>query len=434
MISIDQTAVASALSSLQADLGTEFSWAGWTLTVGTVGQIVGMPIAGRLGDQFGRRRVLLAAVLVFTLASLCCGFTANIGQLIACRFVQGVAGGAFVPSATGVVADHYGRDRDRAVAMFTSVFPIGAMIGPVVGGAIVTVASWREVFLINVPVGLVVLAVAPLVIAESPRGAGERVDGIGIGLLVSTLLAGMYAITRTGTPGSGWVGPATAAGAAAVAVSCGWLLVRHAARHPSPIVPLALLRGRGFAAINAVNLLFGAAALGLAALVPHYAEQRYHLAPVLAGGLLTLRALGIFGSSAVAVALLRRLGPRPLMLAGFGVHSVGLVMLALPPPGVPPEAWLAAAAAVTGLGMGLASPSTNNAGLHLAPEQISAVTGLRGMFRKSGGIIGISVTTAAVSASTDPVGTQAAAFAVLAVVLLAAVPISLRVPSRAGRW
>jgi EmrB/QacA subfamily drug resistance transporter len=434
MVSIDQTSVATALSALQADLGAPLAWSAWTITASAVGQIVAMPLGGRLSEQFGRRRVLLTAVAVFTLMSLLCGFAANIGQLIACRLVQGLAAGAVLPSATGIVADQFGRDRDRAVGMFTSIFPIGAIIGPVIGGLIVSTGSWRGIFLVNVPIGLVLLGTGLLTISESSRRVGGRIDVRGIVLLVATLLPFMYGVTRLGTLGDGWVGPVSAAAAGAVAAIAGWMFFRHARRHPAPVVPMRLIRGPQISTLNLMNFLLGAALVGCGALVPHYAETRYGIAPLLAGGLLTFRAIGMIGTSGIAVWLLRRTGHRPLLLTGLVLLTIGLVLLAMPPIGLAPMVWLAVAAAVTGLGMGLAMPAANNAGMHLVPDQISAVSGLRGMFRQTGGIIGISITTAAVTSSPDQGVAQAIGFAALAGVLLAAFPLALRIPNQRGRW
>lgn len=191
MGSIDQTSVATALSTLQADLGASLAWSSWTITMSAVGQIIAMPLAGRLSEQFGRKKVFLVAVAMFTLMSLLSGFTTTIGQLITCRLLQGLATGSFLPSATGIVADQFRRDRDRAVALFTSIFPIGAIIGPIVGGLIVTAGSWRGIFLVNVPIGLLLFLAGVLTISESPRSRGERIDVRGLGLLIMVLLPAM---------------------------------------------------------------------------------------------------------------------------------------------------------------------------------------------------------------------------------------------------
>ena len=139
------------------------NWSSWTITIYALGQIVVMPLAGRISDQYGRRRVFLAAIVLFTVASLSCGLANDIYVLVALRAVQAIGGGAFMPTATGIVADQFGPDRDRAIGLFTSIFPIGGIVGPVLGGVFVTYWSWRGIFLVNVPIGIVVL------------GAGARV-------------------------------------------------------------------------------------------------------------------------------------------------------------------------------------------------------------------------------------------------------------------
>jgi Na+/melibiose symporter-like transporter len=213
----------------------------------------------------------------------------------------------------------------------------------------------------------------------------------------------------------------------------GALFLRHAHRRADAIVPIRLLRGNGFGTLNVMNILFGVGAVGFSALVPLYAEQRYGLLPLAAGTLLTARAVGMICTSWIAVMLMRRLGYRPLIVVGFVLIVGGFALFAVPAPGSP-AAWLALCAGVTGLGLGLAAPATNNASLHLAPGEVAAITGLRGMFRQTGGIVAISVTTAVLTSSTDPGGTQAWSFVVVAALLAVVVPLAFRVPNHRGSW
>lgn len=434
MISLDQTAIATALSAVQADLGAGIEWTGWTITVYSVGQILALPLGGRLGDQFGKRRVFLVAIGVFAVASVVCAVTVAISQLIVCRFVQGVAGGMLLPAGMGIVAHVFGRDRDRALALFTSVFPVGAVLGPLLGGVVVTAWSWRGIFLINLPLVLVLLVSGFFLVREPPRRQPERVDVRGIVLLLIVLLGAMLTITRVGALSAGVWGAIGVGASGIVAVVSGWAFVRHARRHPDPVVPIHLLVGGGLGSMNVLNVAFGAAAIGFSALAPLYAQSRYGIVPLAAGALLTVRAMGMIGSSGVAVALLRRAGHRPLLLAGMGGIVVGLVLTAVPPPGVAPELWLAVAAAVTGLGMGLAAPASNNAGMHLVPGEVSAVSGLRIMFRQFGAIIAVSVTTAASAASANPGLATSFAFGGLAVAVVVATAVAARIPNQRGRW
>jgi EmrB/QacA subfamily drug resistance transporter len=434
MITVDQTSVATALTALQSDLHTTLAWSSWTVSGYSVGQIVAFPLAGLLADQFGRKSVFLIAIGLFTIASLASGSAQGMGALIACRIVQGLAGGAFIPVGTGIVADYFRRDRDRAIGLFASIVPIGAAVGPVLGGAIVTSWGWRWIFLVNVPLGVTLVFAVTATVRERRRTVVRHVDLPGIVLLVTVLLSGMCAATLgSSTSGAGWRVPVSVA-MGLLALVAGWILVRHLRGSPEPLIPLDLLRGRGLGAMHVVNLLFGSAAFGLIALLPHYAQARFGLTSVFAGGLLGLRAVGMMCASTLGVLLIRRIGFRPLLLAGFVVHSVGLVVLAFPPPHVGVTPWIILGATISGVGVGLASPASNNAAMHLAPDRVSSVSGLRGMFRQVGAILAISSISPVVSASAEPVTAQAIAFAVLAVALLIAVPIILRIPSYRGRW
>jgi EmrB/QacA subfamily drug resistance transporter len=434
MASVDQTIVATALPSLQRDLHAEVNWSSWTITIYALGQILVMPLAGRFGDQFGRKRIFVGAAVLFTVASLCCGLANDIYVLVALRAVQAIGGGAFMPSATGIVAEQFGRNRDRALGLFASVFPVGGILGPVLGGIVLTYWSWRGIFLVNVPIGILLVICAALLIPHSERHARGRVDGLGILLVGSTLLPAMFGIAYLGSGSASAASPAFVLPEVVAAVSLA-LFVRHARRAAAPFIPARLLVGRGFGVMNLLNFLYGAAALGFGALVPLYAEQRFGIASLQAGTLLTARAIGMIGTAALAVLLLRRIGYRWPIVIGYVVVIVGMLALASGPVGgVSPYLWLAAAAAVTGVGMGTCTPAANNATMSLAPDQAAAVAGLRGMFRQTGGITAISVTSAFLARAADPGLAQAWVFVAFAVILAGALPLIRRVPDQHGSW
>jgi EmrB/QacA subfamily drug resistance transporter len=430
MASMDQTIVATGLNAIQSDLGAELTWSGWTITIYSLGQIIAMPMAGKLGDHFGRRKVFLAAIVIFTAASLACGFANNIYVLVALRAVQALGGGAFMPSATGIIAEHYGPARDRAVGMFTSIFPIGGILGPILGGVFVTYSSWRTIFFVNVPIGLVLFVLAWKLIGETPRTKAERIDVRGLVLLAALMLTTMYGLTNLerGLTSPWFLAP----------VVCGalfsYLFVRHTVRARAPFIPMRLLRGNGFGAMNVLNLLFGGAAIGFGALVPLYAEERFHLDPLAAGMVLTARGAGVICVAALAVLTLRRLGCRIPMTVGFLLIMTGFALMAFPPPNTNGYLWLLMSAGVTGVGMGVSVPASNNAGLQLAPDQIASIAGLRGMFRQSGSIIAVSVMTAVAANSASPALAQAHGFVVLSVLMLAALPLIFTIPDHKGSW
>jgi EmrB/QacA subfamily drug resistance transporter len=432
MASIDSSIVGTALPAIERELHAPINWSGWTITIYALGQVIAMPLAGKLSDMYGRKKVFLVAAVVFTASSLSCGFAPNLALLLVPRFIQALGGGAFMPSATGIVSDHFGPERDRAVGMFTSILPVGGIIGPVLGGLFVTYWSWRGIFLVNVPIGIVMIILAAKFIPSSARRVRSRVDIRGIALLAGVITTSMFGISYLGTGNVPLYSPVFL-GCEAIA-GCGlWAFIRHSKRDAAPFVPYALLRGRGFGVMNLINLVYGAAALGFAALVPLYAEERYGIKALGAGTLLTARAVGMISVAGLAAMALRRTGYRLPMLAGFTVLIASLVMMALPAQ-FSPYAWLAIAGAITGCGMGLAVPAANNASLQLAPDQVAAIAGLRGMFRQSGAIVAISVTTAIIARSSHPGVDQAYVFLVFAGLLVLMLPLVKLVPEHHGAW
>jgi EmrB/QacA subfamily drug resistance transporter len=433
MASVDQTIVATALPSIQRDLGAQVNWSSWTITVYALGQVMVMPLAGKIGDQFGRKQIFLGAAVLFTAASLCCGLADNIYLLIVLRAIQAIGGGAFMPSATGIVTDLFGKDRDRAVGLFSSIFPIGGIIGPVLGGIFVTYWSWRGIFLVNIPIGIILVVLGVIFIPDIARRPDRHLDVRGVVLLGATLLAAMLGIGYLGGPASHplsvyFLGPEC------VAVACATAFVRHSARAQSPFISLRFLTGRGFGAMNLINFLYGSAVMGFAPLVPLYAEDRYGLPALAAGTLLTARALGMIATAGLAVYLLRRTGYRWPIAVGFTLAAVGMIATAASPHGLSTYAWLAVATGICGVGVGISTPSSNNATLQLAPDHAAAVAGLRGMFRQAGAITAISVTAAIVARSADPGLAQAHVFLAYAAILIAALPLVFLVPEHRGSW
>lgn len=433
MASIDQTIVATALPDIERDLNASVNWSAWTITVYALGQVIAMPMAGKLSDMYGRKTVYLVATAVFTVSSLCCGFAGNIVVLLVPRFIQALGGGAFMPSATGIVSDHFGSERDRAVGMFTSILPVGGIIGPIIGGVFVTYWSWRGIFLVNVPIGIILMLLTAKYIPSSRRQAREPIDIRGIGLLALVIVAGMFGVSYLGS-GQIPLDSPIFLGCEAVALAALAAFVRHSRRHPAPFVSYRLLRGRGFGTMNLINFVYGAAALGFAALVPLYAEDRYGIAALGAGTLLTARAVGMIAIAGVAAMALRRTGYRLPMLAGFVILAAGLLMMSVGPTGISSYAWLAIAAALTGCGMGVSVPASNNASLQLAPDQVAAIAGLRGMFRQAGAITAVSITTAVAARSTQPGLVEARVFIAFAVLLIVILPLIALVPDHHGNW
>ncbi len=270
-----------------------------------------------------------------------------------------------MPSATGIVVDNFGRDRDRGVGLFNSIVPVGSLIGPVVGGAIIYFWSWRGVFLINIPVAIAIFVLATIFVPASKARASAHADFIGIAMLATTILPLMYAITSLGSGETTFASPEFFLPALA-SITIGVLFIRRSFRIETPIIPIPLLKARAFATMNAINFMYGGCVLGFGALVPLYAESRYHLVSIQAGTLLTARGVGVLTVSAMTTFMLRRIGYRRPMITGYLIASTGMVLLGYGAHGLSPYLWLAISAAIMGIGNGIAAPATSNATLSFA--------------------------------------------------------------------
>jgi EmrB/QacA subfamily drug resistance transporter len=437
MMSVDSTIVATALNSLRHGLQTSINWAGWTITAYSFGFLLALPVCGKLSEQYGRRRIFLGSVVAFTIASLCCGLADNIYVLIALRAVQAAGGAGFTPSATGIIVDHFGDARDRAVGLFGSIFSIGAMIGPIFGGLFVSYWTWRGVFLVNVPIGVAVFVLALYYVPrDRPRLAATdpRMDAFGMALLGGGLFAGMFAVSYLGERGVHAWSPAFVVPLpiAIVALS---MFFRHINHSADPFIAPRLIYGRGFGAVNLVNAIFGGITSGVIALVPLYATNRYGIDALDSGTLLIAQGAAAIILSVASALVLRRTGYRSPLYVGGVITAAGTLLLALSPVGgLPAYAWLAAAAFVIGVGRGTNNPASRNAGLQLAPDHSSTVAALRTMCMQIGAIVTVSIATAMLASSNAPGRVQAWVYVAAAVLLVAALPLIARVPEHHGSW
>ena len=435
MGSVDLTIVATALPAIQRSLHASINWAGWTITIYGLCTVVALPIAGNLSGQFGRRRVFLYGIVLFTTASLLCGFTTDIYALIVFRGLQAIGGGALPPAAAGLVADHLGKDRDRVIGMFGVFSSAGQVVGPALGGVLVGYFSWRWIFFVNVPIGVGLLYFTFRYVPESLIRTRAKTDIRGLLLMASFVLAAIFGTSSLGSPRAMLYDPSFLV-PEGCAVALLILFVRHTKQEASPFIPMRLLRGKGFAVMNWVNLLHGVVTFGVASLVPLYAEQRYHLAALSAGTLLTARAIGMIAMGTLAAYGLRRTGYRLPMVVGFTGVAIGTLLMSIAPRwGVSPFVWLSLSVGIAGLGLGAVNPAASNACLQLAPNQVAAITGLRAMFINLGIIFSVSITTAILNRSATPGIAQAHIFWVAAgIVFVVMLPLIFRVPEHKGAW
>ncbi len=436
MVSIDGTAVAVALPYIIREFDTTVVWAGWTLSVYMIAATSVMPLMGRLSDTFGRTRLYVASLLLFTLSSAACPLASNIAILVACRFLQGLGAASFLPSAAGIVSDAFPRSRDQAIGLFSSIFSLGAIMGPNLGAWIVSQYSWRGIFYINLPIGLGLLLLVPFLLETPPRApTAARLDVAGAALFCAAILLLMVSLNCL----AGSLAPATwPVTGFAFALSVGGLVLflRHERGATDPLLDLALFQSRPFCAANLYNLLVGAGIFGIVSLIPLYATAVHDFSTLLSGMILTPRSLGVICTSTVTSFCLARWGYRRPMLWGVGILAAGTLLLGdvnflvARAFGIhaAPATVLALEVLVLGLGMGIAAPASNNACIELMPSRVATITGLRGMFRFVGGALGISLATIILHLSGAPATGFRNAFIAAGLLLVLAVPLVFFLP------
>ncbi|QGG94998.1 MFS transporter [Actinomarinicola tropica] len=407
MASMQFAMLSVALPDTVSDLDASVRWASWALSGFTMAQAVALPLLGRLSDSLGRRAVFIGGLGTFGLASLASALAPNLAVLVAARVVQGAAAGSILPSAYGVVGDAFaGPSRTKVLGLISSVMPVGAIVGPNLGGWIVEVWGWRGTFLVNVPLALVAVTWGWRRIPGASRRPGrQEVDLVGAGLLSLAVTLVMVGLTQLGDASGAGV-PMIAAAGLAVGVAVGVGFVRHELRVAVPLVDVRLLRRREFAYLNGLNFLYGVCVFGMVSFIPLYVQEKYALSPSEAGVLLTPRALAMIAMSVAASMVLDASGFRRPIVLGLGALALSAGTLAsgtsFGAPGTGQLVALAGVIAVLGAGLGVAGPSVNQSGLDLVPDQVAAITGLRGMFRALGGVVGTAAMAAMASRAATP--------------------------------
>ncbi len=400
LVVLDVSVVNVALPSVRTGLGLGEQGLQWVVNAYSIAFAGFMLLGGRAGDLFGRKRMFLVGLGLFTLASLAGGLAQESWQLLLARAVQGLGAAVLAPSTLTIVtaAVPEGAARTRAIATWTAVGAGGGAAGGFVGGVLVDLLSWRWVLLINVPVGAIVLAGAARWLAESRAGDGRRLDLPGAVLVTAGLATLAYGISQT--EAEGWAATATlvplCAGLALIA-----LFLLAEARAKAPLMPLALLRLRSVASANVAMFLSGSAMFCMWFFMTLYAQNVLGYTPLEAGLALVPSSLAVILGSKLAPRLMRTAGPRAVAVAGTLVATAGFAwqstmtvdgayLTAIMIPGV-----------LMMLGAGLAgTPLAALATSGTAPEEAGLVSGLVNTSRTMGGSLGLAVMSTIAAAHT----------------------------------
>ncbi|MDF1856234.1 MDR family MFS transporter [Pseudooceanicola sp.] len=388
--SIGNTVVAAALPRIVSQLGG-LDYITWVVTAFLLASTIGAPISGRLGDLYGRKVVLQAAIIVFLVGSVICGTAQNMLTLVAGRLVQGYGGGSLIVLSMASVADVLPpRQRGQAQGVLSSIFGVSSIIGPLVGGYIVSHMSWHWIFWLNLPIGMIAFTVISLAMDKAPSSGKHRIDYLG-GFLLASLLSTLVLLANLGGAVLPWTSP-TVLALLALAPVVLLLLVRVERRAAEPIMPPILFTIRNFQVANSMNFLVGMTMFGTIAFMPTYLQVVKGLEPAESGMFLVAMMFGMIGTSILAGRSMSRTGRykwMPIASTAF----LGVAMFCLSNIGPDTSIWLISAnLCMVGIGLGPTMGISIAAIQSAIPiENIGIGTASVNMFRLTGGAIGTSL-------------------------------------------
>ena len=390
MSSLDGTIVATALPTITRDLGG-FSKVTWVATAYLMAQVVSMPLYGKLGDQLGRKRILLSAVVLFVVGSMACGLSQTMNELLIARFIQGLGGGGLGVVAMAVTADIIpAKQLGRWMGYQGVAFAVASVLGPLVGGLFVDHLSWRWAFYINLPIGAVALAIIISQLKVPYRRQMHSLDWVGA-LLIMLALSSFTVLVSTGGIDFSWTS-AEALGFAAVIVVAGVSFWRWERRAIEPVIPLRLFADKVIAGNVGVNLTSGLLLFCGIYFVPLYMQEVHGISPT-ASGLVLIPVM--FGAAAGTMISGRRMErgsrikPWPIVGAGFTILGMALLSMLTEHTAT---ALVALFVLFVGLGAGfMMQPSLLAVQNAAAPADLGTATATGLLFRMLGSTIGAPI-------------------------------------------
>ena len=402
MVILDANIVVVALPSIEADLGLSEQGLQWVISVYALTFAGLLLLGGRAADLLGRRRVFMVGLLFFTAASLLCGLAWSPGALIGARALQGIGAAIMTPTALSIVSTTFeGPERNKALAIWGLLGAFGATAGYLIGGPLVDGPGWEWIFFINVPVGLIALALCPVLLRESRAPAATRsYDPGGALSITGALVLLVYALVEA--PDAGWGSPQTIllfAGAAALVA----IFAAIESRHPAPLLPLRLLRSRTLVGANLVMLLFGAVGFGMPFIVTLYAQQVLGYSALEFGVSFVVTPVAAAVGMMVAQAAIVKVGFRPVAATGMALLGAGSLLLTQASVGGSYFGDIFIGILIFGAGIGPVFATATIAALAgVGEREAGLASGLSNTAFQLGGALGVAiVSTVAVSRSAD---------------------------------
>jgi len=434
MVVLDNLVVTNALPSIRAELGATIESLEWTVNAYTLSYAVLLLTGAALGDRFGRRRMFLIGLSLFTVASAAAALAPSTEALIAARALQGTGAAIVTPLTLTLLAGAFPAEkRGLAIGAWSGISGLGVALGPLVGGAVVQGLSWQWIFWLNVPIGLALLPLAARRLTES-HGPARSLDLPGLGLASAGLLGIVYGIVRGAQ--LGWTSTTVLASLVAGAILMVAFFVWEA-RAAEPMLPLRFFRSRTFSAVNATSLAMYFGVFGSIFLLAQFFQFTQGYSPLEAG----IRTLPWTGAPMIvaplAGMLADRIGSRPLMVAGLALQAGGIGWLASISTPTVPYGQLVIPFVMAGTGMALVFAPAATAILGaVRPEEAGQASGATNAIRELGGVLGVAVLATVFSANGSYASPQAytdgmtSAIWVGAAVLAAGALAALLVPGK----
>ena len=390
LAALDQTIVATALPTIAGDLHG-LNHLSWVVTSYLITSTISLPLWGRFGDLYGRKVFFQIAIVIFLVGSMLSGFSHNMLQLIAFRAIQGAGAGGLMVGSQAIIGDVIPpRQRGRYMGYFGAVFGLSSVLGPLAGGWLTQHASWRWIFYINVPVGIVALFTIAVVLHVPVKRVSHQIDWWGTSLL-STGVVGLILLTTWGGSQYAW-GSTTIIdlGIASIALLIAFYFVELRAKEP--IIPLGLFRNRTFSAASTVGFVIGFTMFGAIVYLPLYLQIVHGASPTLSGLELLPMVTGMLITFIVSGQLVSRTGRYKIFpILGSAVLALGLALLAQLGPHTT-YFYAAFYMFIVGLGLGLVMQILVVAVQNAVPHsQLGTATATATFFRTIGGAFGVAV-------------------------------------------
>jgi EmrB/QacA subfamily drug resistance transporter len=390
IVGLDTTIVNVALPSIHRELHASISGLQWTVDAYTLVLASLLILAGSTADRVGRRRTFQTGLVVFSLGSLLCALAPSLPFLIAARVLQAIGGAMLNPVAMSIIRNvfHDPRERAQAIGVWGAVFGLSMALGPVLGGVLVDAFSWRAVFLVNLPVGLVAIILTALFVPESRAPHPRRFDPVGQVLVIVALASLTYSIIEG--PTNGWFS-AEIIGLFVLSLACFSALIRYELRREEPLIEIRFFRSAPFSGASAIAVCVFAAIGGFLFLNTLYLQDVRGLSPFHAGLYMLPMAGVMLIFSPLSGHIVGRYGARVPLVAGGGAVLISALMLTTLTPTTSTTV-LFAAYVIFGAGSGLVNPPiTNTAVSGMPAAQAGVAAAIASTSRQVGVTLGVAV-------------------------------------------